>query len=518
MNGEHTQFQTFSYPPRILNTVLWTCPQISPAISSIRDDLVAFSNGYIKAENERLQEFYLCIKGKINNTELFGKLEKLMHSTDKKSMIEQLEFSIDITNPPVVIPTCKHECHKNLRRNLIAVINLDPDLKEYQKKTIEDEIHRTFNKEAVLRQIDFWSFMIVMLGKKKIASIKAKVTGIHDVRCVLNPPKDVIPPPVDTPKSPLLRQANVSDFTIVLDLDKEILESARNELKAAMKCLATSPPTMTPDEFWKLGKDLLGVKKLAHLIEETKTLVRNTPVPKKVVPIVEWPLPRSNSNGWNIPKGPPTPISFKWISPPQVTPSVKTNPTPILETLPPPMLEPKRTQFEIQTGVSPKAIRLFPEIPPNLQPKIPPPEPATPSTPGFEAPIEKHGEKHDLIMDFTEEPDAKRSVKGDQWTLLEILRNLQEDPLCEPFKQPVDLVVYPDYNDFVRHPMDIETITKKVLEGSYSRNQDCREDILQMWTNCELYNDGHDERQWLVRNADKLREKTRRLWKSAALI
>jgi hypothetical protein len=121
----------------------------------------------------------------------------------------------------------------------------------------------------------------------------------------------------------------------------------------------------------------------------------------------------------------------------------------------------------------------------------------------------------DLILDFDEEPKAKRLRSADEWVLLEVVRNLREDSTAAPFLKPIDHELYPDYGNYVRREMDLETIEAKIRKGEYSKMRHCRDDILQIWTNCELYNDGFPKRQWLVRAADNLREKTRRLWREA---
>jgi hypothetical protein len=74
-----------------------------------------------------------------------------------------------------------------------------------------------------------------------------------------------------------------------------------------------------------------------------------------------------------------------------------------------------------------------------------------------------------------------------------VLKSLQSDSSSYIFWRPVSSYEAPDYKDVISRPMDLETICKKVVARGYGVSSDsfCR-DIMQVWSNCLLYNGEHD--------------------------
>lgn len=57
-----------------------------------------------------------------------------------------------------------------------------------------------------------------------------------------------------------------------------------------------------------------------------------------------------------------------------------------------------------------------------------------------------------------------------------------------PFEKPVSLEAYPDYMQYVQHPMDLQTIERKVNSDSYETPEDFEYDCTLVFKNCEAYN------------------------------
>ena len=65
------------------------------------------------------------------------------------------------------------------------------------------------------------------------------------------------------------------------------------------------------------------------------------------------------------------------------------------------------------------------------------------------------------------------------------------EPAMGPFEKPVSSVVFPDYNDFILEPMDLQSVDKKVKNGTYATPEDFEYDMSMIFRNCEKY---HSER------------------------
>jgi hypothetical protein len=59
-------------------------------------------------------------------------------------------------------------------------------------------------------------------------------------------------------------------------------------------------------------------------------------------------------------------------------------------------------------------------------------------------------------------------------TVQDLLKKLMEHSRAVPFLQPVDHVTYPEYSKFIKQPMDLGTVSKKLEGGVYRFVQDVR--------------------------------------------
>lgn len=75
-------------------------------------------------------------------------------------------------------------------------------------------------------------------------------------------------------------------------------------------------------------------------------------------------------------------------------------------------------------------------------------------------------------------------------TLLEIIEDLEDYDISEPFKEPVDWLKLGllDYPEIVKTPMDLSTVRSKLKEDKYKKIMDVKQDIQLIWNNCMKYN------------------------------
>lgn len=57
-----------------------------------------------------------------------------------------------------------------------------------------------------------------------------------------------------------------------------------------------------------------------------------------------------------------------------------------------------------------------------------------------------------------------------------------------PFRHPVDTNRVKDYLLFIKEPVDLSLISKRVLHGTYASVEDFRADLVKMCANCTTYN------------------------------
>lgn len=101
-------------------------------------------------------------------------------------------------------------------------------------------------------------------------------------------------------------------------------------------------------------------------------------------------------------------------------------------------------------------------------------------------------------------------TKEDELKIRGILDVLEKDPLSYEFQNPVDTVGLglTDYFDYIKVPMDLGSVGKKLKNNKYTYVQEALDDIQQIWTNCKIYNmEGSD----FYRLAESLEKTSRRL-------
>ena len=75
-------------------------------------------------------------------------------------------------------------------------------------------------------------------------------------------------------------------------------------------------------------------------------------------------------------------------------------------------------------------------------------------------------------------------------TCSSILKGLTKGSFSHVFMQPVNIEQFRDYTKYVKKPMDLGTITKKLNSKprAYKDPTHFRDDVRQVWENCKLYN------------------------------
>ena len=73
---------------------------------------------------------------------------------------------------------------------------------------------------------------------------------------------------------------------------------------------------------------------------------------------------------------------------------------------------------------------------------------------------------------------------------LELTNKMLHMDLCKPFKEKVDPIRdgAPNYNEIVKHPMDLGTIRKNLNNGEYKQLDEWADDVNLVWHNAILFN------------------------------
>ena len=74
-------------------------------------------------------------------------------------------------------------------------------------------------------------------------------------------------------------------------------------------------------------------------------------------------------------------------------------------------------------------------------------------------------------------------------TLLEQSESDPERDIIGPFMVKPCKETYPDYYRFIKNPMDMETIKKRIKSKSYTTFKKFKSDVTLMFENCKAYND-----------------------------
>ncbi|KAM4795606.1 bromodomain and WD repeat-containing protein 1 [Rhinophrynus dorsalis] len=85
--------------------------------------------------------------------------------------------------------------------------------------------------------------------------------------------------------------------------------------------------------------------------------------------------------------------------------------------------------------------------------------------------------------------DSKAVYTEDTWKIqcIELVNFVIECEDSEPFREPVDLEQYPDYNDIIDTPMDFGTIKESLTEGNYSTPLELYKDMRLVFSNAKVY-------------------------------
>jgi len=95
--------------------------------------------------------------------------------------------------------------------------------------------------------------------------------------------------------------------------------------------------------------------------------------------------------------------------------------------------------------------------------------------------------------------------------LEQVASKLKEIPDSWPFHAPVSIKVVPDYYNFVKHPMDLQTIRENIKKCVYRTRDDFMEHVSLIYSNCILYNGTHHPLTKVAENMVELGSKELKL-------
>lgn len=72
--------------------------------------------------------------------------------------------------------------------------------------------------------------------------------------------------------------------------------------------------------------------------------------------------------------------------------------------------------------------------------------------------------------------------------LKSILLSLSKHDSSWPFTRPVDIILAPDYYQVIKHPQDLQKITKRLTDNKFDSSLEFIEDVMLMFSNCFTYN------------------------------
>lgn len=97
-----------------------------------------------------------------------------------------------------------------------------------------------------------------------------------------------------------------------------------------------------------------------------------------------------------------------------------------------------------------------------------------------------------IVQPITIPPEEKphRNTNQLQYLLKIINKSLLKHGYIWPFREPVNSIELniPDYHTIVKHPMDLNTIKKRLENYFYYSAEECINDFRLMFKNCYLYN------------------------------
>ena len=113
-------------------------------------------------------------------------------------------------------------------------------------------------------------------------------------------------------------------------------------------------------------------------------------------------------------------------------------------------------------------------------------------------------------MRSKEPPYLKCQITQEDITKLQkIFTILEADPQAIDFLEPVDYIALNilDYPEIIKHPMDLGTVKKNLLNKVYNTFQDFLSDIDLIWKNCKTYNMNGSEIVKMCNHCEKIFKK-----------
>ena len=86
---------------------------------------------------------------------------------------------------------------------------------------------------------------------------------------------------------------------------------------------------------------------------------------------------------------------------------------------------------------------------------------------------------------------AEVEEKSTTTMLKELLTDITNHREAWPFLTPVTTAEVPDYHEYIKNPMDFETIMNKLEGGKYATTQQFMSDCQLVFDNCHTYNKEH---------------------------
>ena len=93
-----------------------------------------------------------------------------------------------------------------------------------------------------------------------------------------------------------------------------------------------------------------------------------------------------------------------------------------------------------------------------------------------------------------------------------IMRNLKKHRDAAPFLHPVDYMKLnvPDYPKIIKHPMDLNTVDRKLVNGEYDDVENFISDVRLVFSNCYKFNGPEAMISMLCQNVESAFEKSLR--------
>ena len=88
----------------------------------------------------------------------------------------------------------------------------------------------------------------------------------------------------------------------------------------------------------------------------------------------------------------------------------------------------------------------------------------------------------------TRNSDEGKDAEGLYSILKTILQGVKNHQSAWPFVSPVDRKAVPDYYDWVKYPMDLQTMAQRLKSHYYTNKRLFIADMKRMFANCRAYN------------------------------